>query len=340
MRYWSTIFWSFSLLFLINSAYGQAALPPADPAKVKKYTYTENMPIFPGLEPGDSARSNNERVVKFINDSIHFPPQALRDGVRGRVSFSFTVNAQGRTTDVKLVQGVRADVDAEVLRSAHRLDRIQWRPGTQNGRPVSVAFTVPITFNAEANGGPSGASAGDSLEVPAFNKLALPASPWGTDRRIFPSDRGLVYGSCIQHLGFDSGGFGQYVRLVNLTTGKSVRIEVKPPFRSRKQNAFCFARPPGRYAPYKYEFTASKWYGGEKQVENLHKFPGAGVGNRLGSTRYLFTVPPGKLHYLGTWNLEQENMPVFLNEKAQLDAQLIPIFKNLHFDTAVAALPE
>ena len=335
-RYLAT-FWSFFLPLLTHNVYGQAA----DTAQAKKYTYTEKMPIFPGLEPGDSARSNNERIVKFINDGLGPARRAAQNGVQGRASFSFAVDAQGHTIDIQLVQGLRPDIDAEVLRNAHRLDSIQWRPGTQNGRPVRVAFTIPLSFNLRPNGGPPRASAaGDSLEIPAFNKVALPPATWGPDRRIFPSDKGLVYGSCIQRLGFESGGFGQYVRLVNLSTGKPVRIEVKPPFRSRKQNAFCFALPPGRYALYKYEFTASKWYGGETQMENLHKFPGAGAGNRLVSTRYLFTVAPGQLHYLGTWNLEQENMPVFLYEKAQLDAQLIPIFKNLHFDAAVAALPE
>ena len=36
---------------------------------------------------------------------------------------------------------------AQALRNAHRLDAIQWEPGTQNGRPVTVSFTVPISVN-------------------------------------------------------------------------------------------------------------------------------------------------------------------------------------------------
>lgn len=316
----------------VGDVFGQSEPAKADTARAKKYAYVETMPLFPGLEPGDSTRSNNERIIKFVNDGLGPARRAARDGVQGRVLFSFAVDAQGHAVDIKLVQGLRADVDAEVLRSAHRLDTIRWRPGTQNGRSVRVSFTIPVKFNLDL------AAAGDSLETPAFNKVALPAPVWGTDRRIFPADKGIVYGSFIQRLGFESGGFGQYVRLANLTTGKSVRIEVKPPFRSRKQNTFCCALPPGRYALYKYEFTSSKWYGGETQVENLRKFPGPGSGLR--TTRYLFTVAPGQLHYLGTWDLGQESTLAFLNEKAQLDAQLTPILKNLNFSTAVVALPQ
>ncbi|OGX90446.1 energy transducer TonB [Hymenobacter coccineus] len=293
------------------------------------------MPQFPGLEPGDSTRSNNERIVKFINDGLGPARQLARDGsVQGRAFFSFAVDAQGHAVDIKLVQGIRADIDAEVLRNAHRLDSIQWRPGTQNGRGVRVSFTIPVNFNLNL------AAAGDSLEIPAFNKVALPAPVWGADRRIFPSDKGIVYGSFIQRLGFESGGLGQYVRLANLTTGKSVRIEVKPPLRSRKQNTFCCALPPGRYALYKYEFTSSKWYGSETRVESLHKIASPGPSSGLRTTRYLFTVAPGQLHYLVTWNLEQENTLGFLNEKTQLDAHLAPILKNLNFNAAVVALPQ
>lgn len=257
MRYYFILLGSFLALLSVSNVFGQSAPTKADTTKTKKYAYVERMPLFPGLEPGDSARSNNERIVKFLNDSLGPARQLARYGsVQGRVFFSFAVDAQGHAVAIKLVQGLRADIDTEVLRSAHRLDPIQWRPGTQNGRSVSVSFTMPISFNLDR------ATAGDSLETPAFNKMTLPAPVWGTDRRIFPSDKGIVYGSFIQRLGFESGGFGQYVRLANLTTGKSIRIEVKPPFRSRKQNTFCCALPPGRYALYKYAFTSSKWYGG------------------------------------------------------------------------------
>ena len=336
MRYSFIFLGVFLASLLVSDVFGQSAPAKADTtARAKKYAYVERMPLFPGLEPGDSTRSNNERIIKFLDDSLGPARQLAWDGsVQGQVFFSFAVDAQGHTVAIKLVRGICADVDAEVLRNAHRLDPIQWRPGTQNGRSVSVSFTVPISFNLDH------AAAGDSLETPAFNKVALLAPVWGTDRRIFPSDRGIVYGSFIQRLGFESGGFGQYVRLANLTTGKSVRIEVKPPLRSRKQNTFCCALPPGRYALYKYEFTSSKWYGGVTQVENLHKIPSTDPGSGLRTTRYLFTVVPGQLHYLGTWNLEQENTLGFLNEKTQLDAQLTPILKNLNFNAAAVTLPQ
>lgn len=331
----SLIFLAGLLVLLVHAGYGQVPKLPADSATIHKYTYVEKMPVFPGGEPGETGAEARGRFIRFVQDSLRVLPALVRDGVAGRVSFSFTVNAQGRTENIKLVQRLRADADAEVLRNAHRLDNIQWQPGTQNGRPVSVSFTMPIRFNLSSQ-----AALTDSLDGPVSRKGALPLRTWGTDRRTFPADQGVVYGSCIQRLGFESGGLGQYVRLVNLSTGKPVTLEVKPPMRSRKQNTFCYALPPGRYALYHYLYSASKWYGAEMHEENLRKPGRAAATAALRETRYLFTVAAGQLHYLGTWNLEVENAPVFRNEKAILDAQLTPLFKILDFTQAVVAVPQ
>lgn len=339
MRYHLIVFSVFLLLFTGN-VHGQTAPSATDTAGAKLYTYIEQMPVFPVREPGDSARLSSQRLMKFLNDSLRFPPQALRDRIQGKIFFSFAVNAQGRTADIKLTKGLRADVDAEILRNAHRLDAIQWQPGTQNGQPVRVSFTVPINLSMENNPSNQRLRGGDSLAAPAYNKaVVLPLNSWGTDRRLMPSDKGIIYGSCIQRLGFSSGGLGQYVRLANLTTGKAIRLGVKPAMRSRKENTFCYALPPGRYALYKYEFAISKWYGADMYVEEFMKQPVAQLTS-LRATRYLFTVEAGLISYVGTWNLEQENKPVFTNEKSRLDAQLIPNFKYLQLDKAVVALPE
>jgi hypothetical protein len=170
--------------------------------------------------------------------------------------------------------------------------------------------------------------------------LVHPEPSWNPHNRLFDPKKGIVYGSCIQRLGFSSGGLGQYVRLVNLSTGKALRLEVKPLLRSRKENPFCYTLPPGRYALYKYEFTEGKWYGAEVHEESLGKPRVAHPDSSLKATRYQFTVQPGKVHYLGTWNFEQENAPAFVNDKATLDAQLAPVFKYLNFTEAVIAVPQ
>ena len=341
MRNLHRIFLSTLLTGILASAQAQTT-PVADSTLPKTYTYIERMPVFPGRELADSSRNSGQRFMHFLNEGLTFPPRALRDGVTGRVYFSFTVDSHGRTTNIKLVKGLRDDIDAAILRHAHRLDAIQWKPGTQNDRPVSVSFTVPISLNIQHAPGKRGLST-DSLNAPAYNKaVVLPLNSWDTDRHILPSDQGIVYGSCVQRLGFNSGGLGQYVRLANLTTGKAVRIAVKPAMRSRKESAFCFALPPGRYALYKYEFSISRWYGPELHEEQLLKPVlnlDLAAGPALSVTRFLFTVEAGSVSCVGAWDFSQENAPVFSADKARLDAELQPHFKNLSLRNALLRVP-
>ena len=80
------------LLLLTLPSRAQTA-PVADSTRPKTYTYTEKMPVFPVLAPGDSAVPSNQRFLQFLQDSLRVLPQLARDGIRGRASFSFTINA-------------------------------------------------------------------------------------------------------------------------------------------------------------------------------------------------------------------------------------------------------
>ncbi|MCB2408252.1 energy transducer TonB [Hymenobacter lucidus] len=314
-----------SLLLLISLtatvAFGQAK-PAASPARpdttlAKKYTYTETMPVFPG---------GQQRMMELLTDSLRYPPLALRDQAQGKVFLSFTIDPTGIMTNIVVKQGVRPDLDAEALRLLRRLVPIRWQPGTQNGRPVSVVYTVPLTFSISNKLQPL---APDSLDAAPGPAIVLPTRSWSAGSKALPADKGVIYGSFVQRLGFSSGGLGQYVRLHNLTTHKVVRILVKPVMRSRPENEFCVALPPGRYALYQYEYN----YGFE-QVRKLRNSP------PLADTRYIFVVQPGQLHYVGTWDLSQPMQPRFSSHKPELDQRIGAEYPALPLAEAVEALPK
>lgn len=312
----------FSLLMLavLLAGFGQvgrAQTTPAPPdSTAKQYRYVESMPVFPG---------GQQALLKLLTDSLQYPPQALRDGTQGKVYLAFVVGPDGRTTDIRVKQGLRPDLDAEALRQARRLARVQWQPGTQNGRPVSVAYTVPISFSINAQ---PGAYPPDSLDLAPGPRLVLPTGGWHSGRGPLPADKGLVCGSCVQRLGFSSGGIPQYVRLRHLGAGKVVRISVKPTMRSRSENDFCVALPPGRYALQQYEYG----YG----VEALRKHrTGA-----LTDTRYVFGVRAGQLSYVGVWDFSAPQQPRFRLDQAALAERINPTYTKLGFAEAVLALPQ
>ncbi|WP_345237691.1 TonB family protein [Hymenobacter saemangeumensis] len=106
----------------------------------KVYTYVEQMPQLPG-------GGGNAAIVAAIQKATRYPPLALRNQVEGRIFVSFTVNAQGDVSDVKVVKGLGSGLDEETIRAVKTLPK--FIPGKQNGRSVSVSFTVPITFKIQ-----------------------------------------------------------------------------------------------------------------------------------------------------------------------------------------------
>ncbi|MBO0357300.1 energy transducer TonB [Hymenobacter sp. BT186] len=312
------LFLAICLLGSTLISWAQTHAAPSDSSRNKPYRYEETMPVFPG---GPSA------LLKFLSDSMRYPKSALRDQVQDKVFISFLVNPEGRTTDIQVKQGVRADLDAEALRVAKRLTQVQWQPGTQNRKPVTVSYTVPLTFSI--NNGPGGFTADslDQLPVPTF---LLPVATWTASRGPLPAGKGLIYGSCIQRLGFSSGGLPQHVLLVDLATPKVLRVIVKPTMKSRKENEFCVALPAGTYALYQYYYS----YGNDE----LRK-PSNQIGT-IAATRYVFTVQAGQLNYVGTWDFSTPQQPSFRPDETALQKRINPTYRKLGFADAVLSVPK
>ncbi|MDR2680169.1 MAG: M56 family metallopeptidase [Tannerella sp.] len=100
------------------------------------YATVEQMPQFPG---GDVA------LLKCISDSIRYPYEAATQKIQGRVYVTFVVTAKGKITDVKVAKSVHPLLDAEAVRCVKALPGV-WTPGKDKGKPVSVFYTVPISF--------------------------------------------------------------------------------------------------------------------------------------------------------------------------------------------------
>ena len=102
------------------------------------FTSVEQMPQFPG---GESA------LMKFLSSHINYPPMAAENNVQGKVIVQFVVDKTGKVGEVKIVRSVDKDLDHEAIRVCQALPK--FTPGRQNGRPVSVWFTLPIQFKLQ-----------------------------------------------------------------------------------------------------------------------------------------------------------------------------------------------
>ncbi len=94
------------------------------------------MPEFPG---GMSA------LFDYLSFNTHYPKQAYRKGIEGRVVCQFVVAIDGKISNVEVV---RSSGDKSLDREAVRVIRSmpKWKPAMYQGKPVSVKYTVPVNF--------------------------------------------------------------------------------------------------------------------------------------------------------------------------------------------------
>ena len=101
----------------------------------KVFHVVEQMPQFPG---GQAA------MMKFIADSLRYPPVVCTGGVEGRVLVKFVVDCKGNIVNPLVVRSVDPLLDREAIRLVKSMPK--WIPGKQNGEPVSVVCFVPVRF--------------------------------------------------------------------------------------------------------------------------------------------------------------------------------------------------
>ena len=100
------------------------------------FQLVEEKPSFNG---GDA----NE-FTKWVNSRLVYPEIAKENGVQGRVTLQFTVNADGSVSNVKVLRGVDSSLDKEAVRVVSSSPK--WKPGKQRDRAVKVTYTFPVIF--------------------------------------------------------------------------------------------------------------------------------------------------------------------------------------------------
>jgi periplasmic protein TonB len=99
------------------------------------FTFVEEPPMFPG---------GNSALLKFIAENTIYPAEALENGIQGKVFIKFAVSSDGSVKRLEIMRSVHPLLDEEAKRVVSTLPK--WKPGRQNGKPVPVWFSVPVTF--------------------------------------------------------------------------------------------------------------------------------------------------------------------------------------------------
>ena len=95
----------------------------------------EYQPSFPG---GASA------LLSFLQDNVHYPEEALKDSIQGKVVVSFIIEKDGSISNVQVARGVHPLLDKEAVRVVGLMPK--WNPAKSNGDYLRVKYNVPVIF--------------------------------------------------------------------------------------------------------------------------------------------------------------------------------------------------
>ncbi len=119
--------------FQISVFYNQQE---ATPSKNDIFFTVDKMPEFPGGDNG---------LRTYIAKSVIYPKEAQDRGIMGQVYVSFVVDPNGKVQDAQIENGINYYLDQEALRIVRAMPL--WTPGSLNGKPVKVSYTIPINFS-------------------------------------------------------------------------------------------------------------------------------------------------------------------------------------------------
>ncbi|MGE8429832.1 MAG: energy transducer TonB [Sphingobacterium sp.] len=107
--------------------------------------FQDDLVAFNKVEVQPTPIGGMRSFMVWVGNNFVFPEAAIKHSVNGIIEVAFVVEKDGSLShfDVKKDLGYGTkEATLELLKSAKK-----WRPGIMNGRPVRVAYTLPIRLN-------------------------------------------------------------------------------------------------------------------------------------------------------------------------------------------------
>lgn len=110
---------------------------------VKQTQQADSMII---IDPVPQFTGGSKAMFKFLADNIRYSVDST--GINGKVYVAFMVNTDGTISDITIKRGSNPALNEEVKRVV-KLMSGKWTCGYQNGVPVRVAYTLPVSMRVE-----------------------------------------------------------------------------------------------------------------------------------------------------------------------------------------------
>jgi protein TonB len=106
---------------------------------------TDSVATFTKVEIEAEYPGGQAAWLRYLNKTLRYPDKAVDKNIMGTVIVQFTVDTDGKVSDIQAVSG---PTDGGLREEAVRLIRVSrlWMPAVQNGKQVRSIRRVPIVF--------------------------------------------------------------------------------------------------------------------------------------------------------------------------------------------------
>lgn len=144
--------WNKARLAAMGASFNMSADAPAMQKGTITYVLNEDKKVEaavpfqlveekPSFQGGDS-----NQFSKWVNQRLVYPEAVKKQGIQGRVTIQFTVQADGSVSNVRVLRGVHPELDNEAVRVVASSPK--WKPGKCKDKAVAVTYTFPVIFQA------------------------------------------------------------------------------------------------------------------------------------------------------------------------------------------------
>lgn len=121
--------------------------PGEEETELASGVVAEDEKVFLKVEQMPRFGSGERELLQYLAEQIRYPMVAKDNRISGTVVIQFVIGPDGSVSEPLIVRGIGGGCDEEALRVIRQMPR--WSPGRQQGRPVSVKFTLPVHFRLQ-----------------------------------------------------------------------------------------------------------------------------------------------------------------------------------------------
>lgn len=146
---------TFNMIDLVEDTFTESDVELTDPEDIPNnspspfvgnlgdYDDEETDEVIPFV-PAEDMPQFNGNLKQWLGKNLNYPSIAAEMGVQGKVFVQFVVEKDGSISNIKILRGVDESLNQEAIRVIQSMPK--WIPGKQRGKPVRVAYNMPIAF--------------------------------------------------------------------------------------------------------------------------------------------------------------------------------------------------